>query len=97
MGMTKRTRYRWRDGDQIPTRPVTACEIMSSPTFALGVADARAGLGFRAAYETWRDPNDKWAYERGRLWAQQAPRTVALKRDGKVTDEAMRWFTDDVI
>jgi hypothetical protein len=31
----------------------------------------------------------QWNYERGRQWVQQAPRTVALKRNGKITDEAL--------
>jgi len=35
--------YRLREGAQIPTRPVTALEIMSAPEFALGIADTRAG------------------------------------------------------
>ena len=36
-----------RDGKQAPTVPVTAEEIMSTPEFALGVLDRRAGRGFR--------------------------------------------------
>jgi hypothetical protein len=94
---TKRDGYRLRDGDQIPTRRTTVREIMSSPTFALGVADVRAGRAHRSDYETWADTNDQWNYERGRQWARQAPRTVALKRDGEITDEAMRWYTHDII
>ena len=31
----------------------------------------------------------QWNYERGRQWVQQAPRTVALKRNGKISDEAL--------
>jgi hypothetical protein len=43
--MTRRRGYRLRDGDQIPTYPTTSAEIMSAPTFGLGVADAcRAAL-----------------------------------------------------
>jgi hypothetical protein len=41
--------------------------------------------------------NDQWNYERGRQWARQAPPTVALKRNGKLTDEAVPWYTDDII
>jgi hypothetical protein len=84
--------YRLRDGDQVPTRPTTVEEIMSWPTFALGVADVRAGREFRAAYESWADTNDRWNYERGRAWACVTQRNVVLKRNGKVTDEAIRWF-----
>jgi hypothetical protein len=94
---TRRDGYRLRPGDQIPTRPTTTIEIMSAPAFALGVADVRAGRGPRAACEGWSVTNDQWSYERGRMWARQAPRTVALKRNGKVTEEAMRWYTRDII
>jgi hypothetical protein len=87
---TKHDGYRLRDGDQIPTPVTTLREIMSSPTFALGVEDVRAGRGFRDGYDEWSDTNNRWFYECGRQWAQQAP--VALKRDGKVTEEAVRWF-----
>jgi hypothetical protein len=89
--------YRLRPGDQVPTRLTTVREIMSSSAFALGVADVRAGLGHRTDYESWNDVNNQWDYERGRQWAQQAPRTVALKRNGKITDEAVRWYTHDII
>jgi hypothetical protein len=30
--------------------------------------------------------------ERGRAWAALTPRNIALKRGGKVTGEAIRWF-----
>jgi hypothetical protein len=89
--------HRRDDSDQIPTQPATALEIMSSPAFALGAADARAGLGHRSEYEHWSNIDQQWNYERGRAWAQRAPRTVALKHNGKITNEAMRWFTDDIL
>ena len=38
---------------------------MSQPTFALGVADVRAGRRTRAYYERW-DVDAQWNYERGR-------------------------------
>jgi hypothetical protein len=94
---TKRDGYRLRDGDQIPTRRTTVREIMSSPAFAWGVADVRAGRGHRTDYESWGDVNKQWNYERGRQWAQQAPRTVPLECNGKITDEAVRWYTPDII
>jgi hypothetical protein len=93
----RKSEYRLRDGDQVPTQPTTILEIMSSPAFALGVADARAGRPYCPGYDTWSDTNMKWNYERGRLWGRQAPRTVALKRNGKITDEAARWYTDDIL
>jgi hypothetical protein len=77
---------------QVPTRPTTITEIMASPKFALGVSDVRADRPFRAEYDHW-DTNDQWVYERGRQWAAGAPRTVTLLRGGKVSEEAMRWFS----
>jgi hypothetical protein len=84
--------------EQICTVDVTIIEIMSSPQFALGVADARSGRLYRAGYGTWHT-NGQWNYERGRQWARLAPASCALKRDGKITPEAVRWFekfADDI-
>jgi hypothetical protein len=89
----RKTTQRGRQDGQVPTRPTTAREIMSSSGFALGAADVRAGRGYRTDYESWSDVDKQWNYERGRQWAQQAPCTVALRRNGKITDEAVRWFT----
>jgi hypothetical protein len=88
--------YRLVDGAQIPTRPTTIAKIMAQPTFGVGVADARAGRPMHKDYDTW-DVNDQWGYERGRQWARLAPRTVALKRNGKITLEAMRWYKQDIL
>jgi hypothetical protein len=85
-----------KSSKQVATYPTTILAIMSSLHFALGVADRRAGRGYRSAYATW-DINDQWNYERGRAWAGLAPRHIALKRDGKVTREAMRYFSRDII
>jgi hypothetical protein len=93
----RRTTQRGRPDGQVPTYPTTAREIMGSPAFAFGVSDVRAGRGYRADYETWSDTNDRWNYERGRQWARHAPRTVAFKRNGQITDEAVRWYTHDII
>jgi hypothetical protein len=89
--------YRLRDGDQVPTRSTTVREIMSSREFALGVADARAGRPYCRDYDRWQDSNARWNYERGRQWAREAPRSVVLKQDGKVTGAAMRWYTEHVL
>jgi hypothetical protein len=90
--MTKRKRtYRICEGDQIPTHSVTIQEIMSEPSFALGVADVRAGRGFRSAYTAW-GTNECWGYERGRQWARLAPASVVLKRNGRITREAVAWY-----
>jgi hypothetical protein len=82
--------YRLRDGDQIPTRSTTIEAIMSSPKFQLGVEDARAGRGYPAGYDGWKHTNDRWTYERGRQWAQLAPRSVALKVNGKISEQSLR-------
>ena len=44
-------------------------EIMSSHTFALGVADARAGLSMRKDYDAWIT-SDQRSYDRVRCWAR---------------------------
>jgi hypothetical protein len=77
---------------QIPTAMVSVEEIMASPRFARGVVDARAGRPFPADYDTWSRDDKSWSYERGRAWAVSVPRNVLLKREGKITDEAIRWF-----
>jgi hypothetical protein len=40
-------------GGQVSAVPVTIERITRDPAFTLGVADVRAGLPFRKAYETW--------------------------------------------
>ena len=89
--------YRLRDGAQIPTWPVTVQEIMSDPKFALGVADVRANRGYPLGYDTWKDTNDRWAYERGRQWAQIAPRSLPLKIQGKLNPQAVLRYGDDIL
>ena len=81
---------------QVPTSDTTIEEVMSSPYFALGVADQRAGRGYRSAYTTWKG-NDQWNYDRGRVWAVLAPRSVALTRDGKLNPAAIVYFHRDII
>jgi hypothetical protein len=78
-------------GEQVATFPTTIRAIMSSSHFALGVADKRAGRGYRDAYATW-DIDGQWNYERGRAWAVLAPRSVELRRNGKLNPAAIRWF-----
>jgi hypothetical protein len=92
----KQRQSRWRKGDQIPIFATTVEKIMSNPTFALGVADARAERPMHKDYDKW-GTNDQWDYGRGRCWARLAPRTVALKRDGKITREAIRYYSQDII
>jgi hypothetical protein len=81
--------YRLREGDQVPTRPVTWKEIMQAPVFALGVADARAALPFRQEYDRWSG-SQQWNYERGRAWAALVPRHIAVRlRNGKLNRNAL--------
>jgi hypothetical protein len=72
---------------------------MERVTFALGVADARAGRGSHPDFDLWKT-NDQWSYERGRAWAVLTPRHIELKRNGRITDEAITWFArhaDDIL
>jgi hypothetical protein len=64
---------------------------MRSRQFAMGVADVRAGRLQHPRYTQWTT-NEQWNYERGRAWAVQVPRSVLLKRDGKLNVEAVKWF-----
>jgi hypothetical protein len=81
----------------VPTRLTTPIEIMARSTFALGVADVRAGRRcFHPNYDQW-STNEQWAYERGRAWAVIAPRNVQLKMSGKINPDALRWFTGEII
>jgi len=79
------TRYRLRDGDQIPPRWATVVEIMGGPMFELGVADVRAGRGYPPGYDLWEDTNDRWNYECGPPMgtAGAAPRQSQGRWQGK--------------
>ena len=78
--------------EQLPTVPVSIAEIMASPRFQRGVTDARSRKPFPPDYDAWAHEDKLWAYERGRMWGRLVPRTVPLKRDGKVTREAFDWY-----
>jgi hypothetical protein len=73
--MSHRRRKQCRDPDreQVETRICSAEEIVGNPYFAIGAADFRAGVAPR--FDEMED-NTSWAYERGRLWAVIAPRTM---------------------
>jgi len=84
---------------QVPTVPTTIRQIMSHRLFEIGVRDARAGRPFARNYDRW-DGDEQWAYDRGRQWAAAVPKSVPLKRDGRVTREAEAWYTrcrDDIL
>jgi hypothetical protein len=88
----KHSEYRLRGGGQVPTRPVGIETIMASPRFAQGVDDVLAGRGFPPDYDKWSHDDKLWAYERGRMWGRLTPHRIVLKRNGKVTTEAIRWY-----
>jgi hypothetical protein len=84
-------RQTFRPGrDQVPTVETTIHAIMATPEFAVGVADVRRGRPHRDAYQAWHT-NAQWNYERGRQWARLVPPSIILKRDGRVTAEALSW------
>jgi hypothetical protein len=87
----------WREREQIPTVAVSVHHIMSQPTFMLGVNDARNGRGYHRDYDQGWDVNAQESYERGRQWARLAPRSVPLKRGGKINPEAVRHYRDEII
>jgi hypothetical protein len=89
---TRKRRIERGDEEQLPTVPVAVETIMASPRFQQGVADARGRKPFPSDYNVWAHEDKLWAYERGRMWGRLVPRNVVLKRDGKVTDEAIEWY-----
>jgi hypothetical protein len=76
---------------QEPTRRVSVATIMRRRCFALGVTDMRANKAPRPAYERWSG-SEQWDYERGRQWAALAPRSMPLRRKGKLNPAALKWF-----
>jgi hypothetical protein len=69
MSYRRRRQCRDPDREQVETRIVSAEVIVYSESFAAGVADFRASVAPRF-------DQDSWDYERGRLWAVLAPRTM---------------------
>jgi hypothetical protein len=63
-----------------------------SRTSRWGVADVRAGRGYRPDYDTWTGEDDQWNYSRGRNWATLAPESLAVKRGGKINPDAVRFY-----
>jgi hypothetical protein len=76
---------------QVPTVAVSVRWIMSNPAFEQGVRDARASRPRPPDFDDW-ETNSQWGYERGHIWAKLVPTSVVLKRNRRVTDEAVRWF-----
>lgn len=91
-----------RDCQQVATVGMTAESTMRRKDFALGVEDKRAGYppryddylfdqcdGEQVAID---QINGQWAYERGRLWASIAPRSLPLMIDGRLNPNAVRLY-----
>ena len=73
---------------QIPTREISIGTIMRSREFKQGVADVRAGNAPRFDEADW----SQWHYERGRLWATIAPRSMPLMLAGRLNPKALALF-----
>jgi hypothetical protein len=62
---------------------------MLHPEFEAGVSDVRKGVPPRFDL-------DSWEYERGRQWACLAPRSLPLKRNGRITAAAFRLYIQNI-
>ena len=85
--------------EQVPTNAVSLQWIMSGPSFSRGAADCRAGRPYPSSFDEWTT-NEQWNYERGRAWASRVPASVVIKRNGKLTNEALYWarcLGDDIL
>jgi hypothetical protein len=80
-----------KEQEQISTTWTAIQWIMSDPAFEFGVRDIRAGRPFPGDFDDW-DTNRQWNYERGRAFAKLVPRSVVLRRGGRLTQEAIDWF-----
>jgi hypothetical protein len=58
---------------------------MRHPFFKLGVEHRRSGARFETLIA---DIDSAWNYERGRLWASLAPRSMALFINGQLNPKA---------
>jgi hypothetical protein len=77
--------------EQIPTT-TTIEAVMRSAAFKRGVADKRAN---RPLPE--QPPDDDWDYERGRLWASIAPRTMPVTLNGRLHKPAVALFRKAIV
>lgn len=73
---------------QVATRKTTALAIMRSRAFQRGVSDVRTGKVPRFDEVGL----DQWNYERGRLWATLAPRSMPLMLAGRLNPKAADLF-----
>ena len=73
--------------EQIPTRPVSTQEIMSTAAFARGLEEVRKGIVFDS-----RVDDDDWDYARGRLFGRIAPLNMPLRIGGRLNPAAIALF-----
>jgi hypothetical protein len=78
---------------QVETTKASVEWVMRDPSFAAGVNDVRRGLPPRFDDPKMADDIDKqWNYERGRFWAIIAPRSLALRLNGKLNPKAIALY-----
>ena len=77
-----------RRAAQVQTSGVSIESIMRSRAFKQGAADVRRGAAPRFDNPDW----DQWHYERGRLWATIAPRSMPLVLNGRLNPAAVALF-----
>jgi hypothetical protein len=65
--------------------------LMRPEAFHRGVLEVRAGIP--ANFDSYKDTNDAWSYERGRQWALLAPRSMALYRGNRINPAAVTLFS----
>jgi hypothetical protein len=73
---------------QIPTCKITTQAIMRRREFAEGADSVRNGIA--PDFDSFDD--DYWSYERGRLWACVAPRSMPLIVNGKLNPKAIALY-----
>jgi hypothetical protein len=78
---------------QIKTRNVTFKTVMRSAAFMRGVREAHAGIPMDyKAYDNERLTDNRWNYERGRLFGMTYPDDVKYK--GRVRRDAVEAMRD---
>jgi hypothetical protein len=76
---------------QLPTTATTIESVMRSAAFKRGVADVR--LNRPPSFDSDHQSEDsEWDYERGRLWAIIAPRTMPITQSGRLHKPAVALF-----
>ena len=78
---------------QVETVRTTYRTIMKSKHFNLGFADVVSNKGWNTLYDSW-DINTQWCYERGRLFAIHTNGKVPVKKERKVSSDAIYAYVD---